>query len=54
MYLLYNSALFTDIESLTDNRPGMRGGHQMCVDVLTGTYSISDKVIVCYIFFVNV
>ena len=40
MYLLYNSALFTDIESSTDNRPGMRGGHQMCVDVLTGNYNI--------------
>lgn len=28
--------LFLANDSLVDSRPGMRGGHQMCVDVLSG------------------
>lgn len=25
-----------DTDGYADNRPGMRGGHQMCIDVYTG------------------
>lgn len=33
-----NYIFFSDKEPNSDSRPGMRGGHQMCIDVNSGLY----------------